>query len=54
MIFATILPNTLARKPRLWLSMIGSLLFFILLAFLSLGRWLDKEDPPQKAAASSG
>jgi uncharacterized SAM-binding protein YcdF (DUF218 family) len=51
MIFATILPNTAARKPRLWLSIIGSFLFLLLLAFLSLGRWLDKEDPPQKAAA---
>ncbi|HTB92068.1 MAG TPA: YdcF family protein [Candidatus Sulfotelmatobacter sp.] len=51
MIFATILPNAVARKPRLWLSIIGSIFFFVLLAFLSLGRWLDKEDPPQKAAA---
>jgi len=51
MIFATILPNAVARKPRLWLSIIGSLLFLLLLAFLDLGRWLDKEDPPQKAAA---
>jgi uncharacterized SAM-binding protein YcdF (DUF218 family) len=51
MIFATILPNTEARKPRLWLSIIGSFLFLLLLAFLNLGRWLDKEDPPQKAAA---
>jgi uncharacterized SAM-binding protein YcdF (DUF218 family) len=51
MIFATILPNAEARKPRLWLSIIGSLLFLLLFAFLNLGRWLDKEDPPQKAAA---
>jgi uncharacterized SAM-binding protein YcdF (DUF218 family) len=51
MIFATILPNPEARKPRVWLSIAGSLLFLLLLAFLSLGRWLDKEDPPQKAAA---
>jgi len=51
MIFATILPNTEARKPRLWLSIISSFLFLLLLAFLNLGRWLDKEDPPQKAAA---
>jgi len=27
MIFAIILPNAVARKPRLWLSIIGSLLF---------------------------
>jgi uncharacterized SAM-binding protein YcdF (DUF218 family) len=51
MIFATILPNAEARKSRFWLSIIGSLLFLFLLAFLNLGRWLDKEDPPQKAAA---
>ena len=51
MIFATILPDAVARKPRLWLSIIGSLLFLVLLAFLGLGRWLDKEDPPQKEAA---
>jgi uncharacterized SAM-binding protein YcdF (DUF218 family) len=51
MIFATILPNPRARRPRVWLSIAGSLLFLLLLAFLSLGRWLDKEDPPQKAAA---
>jgi uncharacterized SAM-binding protein YcdF (DUF218 family) len=51
MIFATILPNPEARKPRVWFSIAGSLLFLLLLAFLSLGRWLDKEDPPQKAAA---
>jgi len=48
MIFATILPNAVARKPRLWLSIIGSLLFLVLLAFLGLGRWLDKEDPAAK------
>src|SRR5258707_8679113 len=51
MIFATILPNAVARKPRLWLSIIGSLLFLLLPPFLGLGRWLDKEDPPQKVAA---
>ncbi|HWY07750.1 MAG TPA: YdcF family protein [Candidatus Acidoferrales bacterium] len=51
MIFATILPNGEARKPRVWLSIIGSLLFLLLLVFLNLGRWLDNEDPPQKAAA---
>jgi uncharacterized SAM-binding protein YcdF (DUF218 family) len=51
MILATILPNTEARKPRLILSVAGSLLFLFLLAFLSLGHWLDKEDPLQKAAA---
>jgi len=51
MICATILPNAEARKPRIILSIAASLLFLFLLAFLNLGRWLDKEDPPQKAAA---
>jgi uncharacterized SAM-binding protein YcdF (DUF218 family) len=51
MICATIVPYSKIRKRPLWLSVIGSLLFFFLLAFLNLGRWLDKEDPPQKAAA---
>ena len=51
MISATILPDAEARKLRLWLSIVGSTLFLLLLAFFNLGRWLDKEDPPQKAAA---
>ena len=51
MICATILPSTGARKPHLILSIVGSLLLLLLLAFLNLGRWLDREDPPQKAAA---
>jgi uncharacterized SAM-binding protein YcdF (DUF218 family) len=51
MICATIFPNAQARKPRLILSIAGSLVFLFLFAFLNLGRWLDKEDPPQKAAA---
>jgi uncharacterized SAM-binding protein YcdF (DUF218 family) len=51
MLFATILPNGEARKSRVWLSIIGSLVFLLMLAFLNLGRWLDREDPPQKAAA---
>jgi len=51
MISATILPNAEARKPRLLLSILGSLLFLLLLSFLNLGLWLDKEDPPQRAAA---
>ena len=51
MIFATIMPNPTARKPRPWVPLILFLIFLSLLAFLNLGRWLDKEDPPQKAAA---
>src|SRR5882724_10673820 len=46
MICATILPNAQGRKPRLVLTIAGSILFLFLLAFLNLGRWLDKEDPP--------
>jgi uncharacterized SAM-binding protein YcdF (DUF218 family) len=51
MIFASILPNPEARKPRLILSIVGSIFFLLLLALLNLGRWLDREDPLQKAAA---
>ena len=51
MILATILPNLETRKPRLILSIAGSLIFLMLLVLLNLGRWLDREDPPQKAAA---
>jgi len=51
MIFATIMPNPTARKPRPWVPLILFLIFLSLLAFLNLGRWLDKEDPLQKAAA---
>lgn len=51
MILATILPNSAVRKPRAWLSILGAIVFLGLLAFLNLGRWLDREDPPQKSAA---
>ncbi len=51
MILATILPNAAARKPRIWLSLAGAVVFLALLAFLNVGRWLDREDPLQKSAA---
>jgi len=51
MILASIMPNSPARKPRPWGSLIVFLIFLMLLAFLNVGRWLDKEDPLQKAAA---
>ena len=51
MFLATILPNRAARKPRIWFSLVGALLFFALLAFVNVGRWLDREDPLQKASA---
>src|SRR5258706_2141639 len=46
MIFATILPNAVARKPRLWLSIIGSLPFLFLVALPDLGRLLRQGEVP--------
>lgn len=51
MILATILPTTAARKRPFWLPILGACLFLAVLAFLNLGRWLDREDPLQKSAA---
>jgi uncharacterized SAM-binding protein YcdF (DUF218 family) len=51
MILATILPNATARRRPLWLPIAGVLIFLLLLAFLNVGRWLDREDPLQKCAA---
>jgi uncharacterized SAM-binding protein YcdF (DUF218 family) len=51
MLFATIMPTTKTSRTRLWLSIIGGSLFVGVLVFLNLGRWLDREDPPQKSAA---
>lgn len=51
MILAAIMPNSPARKPPLWLSLLAMLLFVALFCFINVGRWLDKEDLPQKAAA---
>jgi uncharacterized SAM-binding protein YcdF (DUF218 family) len=36
---------------RLWLTIFGTILFFGLLAFLNVGRWLVQEDPLRKADA---
>jgi uncharacterized SAM-binding protein YcdF (DUF218 family) len=51
MILATMLPNAAARKARIWLSVAGALVFLALVCFLNVGRWLDREDPLEKAAA---
>jgi uncharacterized SAM-binding protein YcdF (DUF218 family) len=53
LLLATILPTARRRKTRLeiGLAVIGVILFFGTIAFRNLGRWLDREDPVQKAAA---
>jgi uncharacterized SAM-binding protein YcdF (DUF218 family) len=53
LLLATILPTARRRKTRLeiGLAVIGAILFFGTIAFRNLGRWLDREDPVQKAAA---
>src|SRR5579862_3487828 len=53
LLLATILPTARRRKTRLeiWLAIIGAILFFGTIAFRNMGRWLDREDPLQKAAA---
>ena len=51
MILATILPNTTMRRRPLWLPIVSAFIFLLLLAFLDVGRWLDREDPLQKASA---
>jgi uncharacterized SAM-binding protein YcdF (DUF218 family) len=48
---ASIMPNERTRRPLLWVYAAGSVLFFILLVFLNVGRWLVREDPLQKATA---
>lgn len=53
LLLATILPTAVKRKTRveicLWI--IGITLFLGTITFRNLGRWLDREDPLQKAAA---
>lgn len=51
MILATILPNATTRRRPLWLPIASAFIFLLLLAFLNVGRWLDREDPLQKASA---
>jgi len=51
MILTTILPNAGTRRRPPWVPVAGAVFFLLLLAFLNVGRWLDREDPPQKSAA---
>jgi len=51
MVLATILPGATTRRRPLWLPVAGALIFLLLLAFLNLGRWLDREDALKKASA---
>jgi len=50
---ATILPDYPRRnpRPRIWLLFLFFVMAMGILAFRNLGRWLDHEDPLQKAAA---
>jgi uncharacterized SAM-binding protein YcdF (DUF218 family) len=50
-LFGSILPQTPGRRPRLWIGLLGTLLFASLFVFLNLGRWLIVEDTLQKASA---
>jgi uncharacterized SAM-binding protein YcdF (DUF218 family) len=50
-LLGSILPQPPSRRPRLWISLLGSLFFAGLFVFLNLGRWLIVEDPLQKASA---
>jgi uncharacterized SAM-binding protein YcdF (DUF218 family) len=51
MILGTILPNATAPRRPLWLPIASALIFLLLLAFLNVGRWLDREDPLEKTSA---
>jgi uncharacterized SAM-binding protein YcdF (DUF218 family) len=48
---ATIMPVPSPRKPRAWFWIGCFLFFFLLNAFLNLGRWLIVEDPLSHASA---
>jgi uncharacterized SAM-binding protein YcdF (DUF218 family) len=47
----SILPNQRGRRPQLWVSVAGTIVFGLLLVFLNVGRWLIREDPLRKANA---
>lgn len=47
----TILPPQRGRPTRLWILLLCSSAFVVLLIFLNLGRWLVVEEPLQKAYA---
>jgi len=48
---ATIMPHAPGRSAPKWLSFLVFLLFLGALLLWNLGRWLDREDPLEKAAA---
>ena len=51
LLFASLLPTQRNRRPRLWVAVVGLLLFAGLFAFFDVGRWLSVEDPLEKADA---
>jgi uncharacterized SAM-binding protein YcdF (DUF218 family) len=51
MLSATILPTERSNRRFRWISALGALLAVGAFGFLNLGRWLDREDPLQKATA---
>jgi uncharacterized SAM-binding protein YcdF (DUF218 family) len=51
MLSATILPALKANRRFLWIWVLGALAALGSFVFVNLGRWLDREDPLQKAAA---
>jgi uncharacterized SAM-binding protein YcdF (DUF218 family) len=50
-LFASLQPTQSNRRPRLWVTVTGFLLFAALFVFFNVGRWLSLEDPLQKADA---
>jgi uncharacterized SAM-binding protein YcdF (DUF218 family) len=48
---ATILPAPGTRRPRFAVLLAGGILFFLLLVFLNVGRWLVREDALRPASA---
>lgn len=44
-------PPEQPRRPRFWVTLVTTLFFAGLFAFLNVGRWLVVEDPLQKASA---
>src|SRR5215469_10110205 len=51
MLSATILPALKANRSFLWVWVLGALAALGTFVFVNLGRWLDREDALQKAAA---
>jgi uncharacterized SAM-binding protein YcdF (DUF218 family) len=48
---ASIMPHAPGCRATKWLPFLGLLVFLGAVVFWNLGRWLDREDPLQKAAA---